>query len=56
MILAVIAIDIVRTVISDVPSLWRLLLFGLALIVMMRIRPEGLLPSTRVKLEFHNAE
>ncbi len=37
-------------------SNWRLLLFGLALIVMMRIRPEGLLPSTRVKLEFHNAE
>ncbi|HTN75976.1 MAG TPA: branched-chain amino acid ABC transporter permease, partial [Pirellulaceae bacterium] len=34
-------------------SNWRLMIFGLALIVVMRIRPEGLLPSSRVKLEFH---
>lgn len=35
-------------------SNWRLLIFGLALIIIMRLRPEGLLPSTRVKLEFHS--
>jgi branched-chain amino acid transport system permease protein len=34
-------------------SNWRLMIFGLALIVMMRIRPEGLLPSSRVQLELH---
>lgn len=32
---------------------WRLLIFGLALILMMRFRPEGLLPSRRVQEEFH---
>ena len=36
-------------------SNWRLMIFGLALIVMMRLRPEGLLPSERVKLELHEA-
>jgi branched-chain amino acid transport system permease protein len=36
-------------------SNWRLMIFGLALIVMMRIRPEGLLPSSRVKLELHES-
>jgi branched-chain amino acid transport system permease protein len=36
-------------------SNWRLLVFGLALIVMMRIRPEGLLPSARVQQEMHTA-
>lgn len=34
-------------------SNWRLMIFGLALILMMRLRPEGLLPSKRVQLEFH---
>lgn len=34
-------------------SNWRLLIFGLALIVMMRVKPEGLLPSQRVQMEFH---
>jgi branched-chain amino acid transport system permease protein len=34
-------------------SNWRLMIFGLALIVMMRVRPEGLLPSKRVQLECH---
>ncbi len=33
-------------------SNWRLMIFGLALILMMRLRPEGLLPSKRVQLEF----
>lgn len=31
----------------------RLLVFGLALIIVMRFRPEGLLPSTRRRLELH---
>lgn len=34
-------------------SNWRLMIFGLALIVMMRFRPEGLLPSARVRHELH---
>lgn len=37
-------------------SNWRLMIFGLALIVMMRLRPEGLLPSERVRLELHEAK
>ncbi|MEN9580176.1 MAG: hypothetical protein RJA70_3185 [Pseudomonadota bacterium] len=32
-------------------SNWRWIIFGLALILMMRFRPEGLLPSRRIKLE-----
>lgn len=32
---------------------WRLMIFGLALILIMRFRPEGLLPSSRVKKEMH---
>jgi branched-chain amino acid transport system permease protein len=35
---------------------WRLSLFGLALILMMRFRPEGLIPSSRVKHELHPDE
>jgi branched-chain amino acid transport system permease protein len=35
---------------------WRLWLFGLALILMMRFRPEGLIASRRRALEFHEAE
>ncbi|MDO5629434.1 MAG: branched-chain amino acid ABC transporter permease [Mobilicoccus sp.] len=34
-------------------SEYRLLLFGLLLVLMMRFRPEGLIPSGRRKLEFH---
>jgi branched-chain amino acid transport system permease protein len=34
----------------------QLLLFGLALILMMRFRPEGLVPSQRRQLEFHEEE
>ena len=34
----------------------QLLLFGLALILMMRFRPEGLVPSRRRQLEFHEVE
>ncbi len=36
-------------------SNWRLMIFGLALILMMRFRPEGLLPSSRVQKEMHAA-
>jgi branched-chain amino acid transport system permease protein len=35
---------------------WRLIVFGLALILMMRFRPEGLIPSMRVKHELHPDE
>lgn len=34
-------------------SEYRLLLFGLLLVVMMRVRPEGLIASKRRQLEFH---
>lgn len=36
------------------PGNWKYLLFGLALILMMRFRPEGLLPSKRVQAELHH--
>jgi len=32
---------------------WRLFVFGVVLILVMRFRPEGLIPSDRVKEEFH---
>ena len=32
---------------------YRLMIFGLLLVVMMRVRPEGLVPSRRRSLEFH---
>jgi branched-chain amino acid transport system permease protein len=32
---------------------WRLFIFGAALIVMMRFRPEGLLPASRTRHELH---
>ncbi|MBC8076901.1 MAG: branched-chain amino acid ABC transporter permease, partial [Chloroflexales bacterium] len=35
------------------PNDARLLLFGLVLVVMMQLRPEGLLPSARRKAELH---
>jgi branched-chain amino acid transport system permease protein len=35
------------------PNDYRLLLFGLVLVLMMQIRPEGLLPSARRKAELH---
>jgi branched-chain amino acid transport system permease protein len=34
----------------------QLLLFGIALIVMMRLRPEGLVPDRRRRAEFHETE
>ncbi|MCG3150488.1 MAG: hypothetical protein PCFJNLEI_03974 [Verrucomicrobiae bacterium] len=38
------------------PGNWKYLLFGLALILMMRFRPEGLLPSKQTKAELHHHE
>jgi branched-chain amino acid transport system permease protein len=35
------------------PGNWKYLLFGLALILMMRFKPEGLLPSKQVQAELH---
>ncbi|HTQ38436.1 MAG TPA: branched-chain amino acid ABC transporter permease [Pirellulales bacterium] len=35
-------------------SNWRLMIFGFALVAMMRFRPEGLWPSVRVQRELHN--
>jgi branched-chain amino acid transport system permease protein len=37
-------------------SNWRWLIFGLALVLMMRFRPEGLWPSSRMKAELHQQE
>jgi branched-chain amino acid transport system permease protein len=37
-------------------SEYRLLLFGLLLVVMMRFRPEGLVPNKRRQLEFHEED
>ena len=37
-------------------SNWRWLIFGTALVLMMRFRPEGLWPSSRVKAELHHEE
>jgi branched-chain amino acid transport system permease protein len=35
---------------------YRLLIFGLLLIIMMRFRPEGLIPNERRQLEFHEED
>jgi branched-chain amino acid transport system permease protein len=37
-------------------SNWRLMIFGLALVAMMRFRPEGLWPSRRMQHELHAAD
>ncbi len=38
------------------PGSWKYMLYGLALILMMRFRPEGLLPSEKLKAEVHSPE
>ena len=38
------------------PGNWKYMLYGLALILMMRFRPEGLLPSRQVRAELHPGE
>ena len=35
---------------------YRLLIFGLLLVIMMRFRPEGIIASQRRKLEFHEED
>lgn len=37
-------------------TFWKLMVFGMALILIMRFRPEGLLPSERMRLELHPDE
>jgi branched-chain amino acid transport system permease protein len=37
------------------PILYRFLLFGLTLVIMMAVRPEGLIPSASVRAELHEA-
>jgi branched-chain amino acid transport system permease protein len=38
------------------PSNWKYLVFGLTLIVVMRLRPEGLLPAREVQAELHHRD
>lgn len=38
------------------PILYRFLLFGLTLVIMMRVKPEGLIPSAQMQAEFHANE
>jgi hypothetical protein len=46
--------DILRNVLDA--STLRMLVFGLALILVMRFRPEGLWPSDRRRAELHDAD
>jgi branched-chain amino acid transport system permease protein len=36
------------------PTNWKFMIFGLALVFMMRFKPEGLLPSRSMKVEMHH--
>jgi branched-chain amino acid transport system permease protein len=38
------------------PTNWKYLIFGLSLVLMMRFRPEGLSPSSRIREELHEAD
>ncbi len=38
------------------PILYRFLLFGLTLVIMMAVRPEGLIPNAQVRAEMHGEE
>ncbi|HEY9152512.1 MAG TPA: branched-chain amino acid ABC transporter permease [Anaerolineales bacterium] len=38
------------------PILWRPFLFGLTLVIMMAVRPEGLIPSAQRRMELHGAD
>ncbi|MCI0366643.1 MAG: branched-chain amino acid ABC transporter permease [Phycisphaerales bacterium] len=42
--------------VMSMPNNWKYMIFGLALVLMMRFKPEGLLPSRRVKAELHHDE
>lgn len=37
-------------------SNYQLLAFGIALVILMRVRPEGMIPNRRSQLEFHEAD
>jgi len=38
------------------PGNWKFMLYGIALILMMRLRPEGLLPAKEVQAELHHGD
>jgi branched-chain amino acid transport system permease protein len=38
------------------PTNWKFLVFGLALVLMMRFRPEGIFPSSRIQRELHRED
>ena len=38
------------------PILYRPLLFGLTLVIMMAVRPEGLIPSAQRRMELHASD
>jgi branched-chain amino acid transport system permease protein len=38
------------------PILYRYLLFGLTLVIMMALRPEGIIPSAQIRAELHADE
>ncbi|HVY60164.1 MAG TPA: branched-chain amino acid ABC transporter permease [Planctomycetota bacterium] len=38
------------------PTNWKYLIFGLALVLMMRFKPEGIFPSSRIREEMHEGE
>jgi branched-chain amino acid transport system permease protein len=48
----------VQTAVKDNanPILYRFLLFGLTLVIMMAVRPEGLIPSAQRRMELHSDE
>jgi branched-chain amino acid transport system permease protein len=47
--------EVSATVLAN-PTNWKFMIFGLALVLMMRFRPEGLLASRRTKAEMHRDE
>jgi branched-chain amino acid transport system permease protein len=61
--LNVAGLDKIGTVFNDlfgtnetVFAQYKFLIFGLLLVIMMLVRPEGILPSARRKAELHEAE
>ncbi|MCJ7585048.1 MAG: hypothetical protein MUO30_09815, partial [Anaerolineales bacterium] len=38
------------------PILYRYMLFGLTLVIMMALRPEGIIPSAQIRAEMHAEE
>lgn len=48
--------NVFKDILTNIGSSSRLLVFGLVLVIMMLLRPEGLFPSGRRKMELHAAE